>query len=540
MIHDRTLDAVGRVPGRLAILADVRRFLASLGKLPAHDSPMSQRSRRYRLAVLLAPAVGLISAATAMDLVRGGRIIEDWGGGQTVMVFVGMLVGCLAFAMHRKAMRDERESGRPYVRTIVFLVLPLALLIFGPLVAAEWFARILPTTVISPNAYQQPDDELGFSLRPSRRYRIVSGAKDFDIRVEVDSGGCRIDPSEPPVKPSEADVVVLGDSHAFGFGIPEQETLTSQLTKLLRDENTAPRVLNGGVPGYGIGQMVLKMGQLERASPGTVIVLWINPVNDLVNLSSSVDYHFPKPHALLIDGQLTFQQAPPAVLGQAFLFSDPFDRLNTVFGLRRHFGLSSSRLYQRITRSRQPIPPAQGGIILLEDQTRPSQYLIDDQRRIAEDPLLYASRYWPELQGFAPERETLALLCEATLRKAVQIARANDWRLLALVAPEGYQYQTYARDFFADVLETARRNASLELGLDLGWSRRTVIKALEANQIPALAPDYDLLVDADERFLQNDDHTSAAGHQAFAIEIAGKLIDQGWLDPVPAVPVATP
>lgn len=57
----------------------------------------------------------------------------------------------------------------------------------------------------------------------------------------------------------------------------------------------------------------------------TLIVLWINPINDLVNLTSQVDYHFAKPHAVLESGELVFRPAMDNASAIPFLVSDPFD-----------------------------------------------------------------------------------------------------------------------------------------------------------------------------------------------------------------------
>ena len=472
----------------------------------------------------------LATTSILADVIRGGDLIIDWGTGQTVMLIAGLALGIAGWLVHRKAMRDEKNAVRRYHRTVVFLIVPFVLMIAMPVAAAELIARLLPVSVVSPNAYQQPDEALGFSLQPNRKYRIASRAKDFDIRVSIDDQGFRYDDSNgPPSSISDADVLILGDSHAFGFGIEQDQTLSAKLTRFLNEQKHPSRVVNGGVPGYGIGQMVLRMRQQDRLKAGAVVVLWINPVNDLVNLSSSIDYHFPKPHAEWTNDQLAFQPAPSLTLGQAFLFSEPFDRINDFFQLNEHPGLNASYLYRRITRTRPLQQAAKDGFIQLEDQTDAEQFALDDKKRIAESPLLYASRYWPQMPIFAEERTDLTNLCGAVLAEADRLAKANRWHLLALVAPEGFQHQQYAKAFARDVIETASQRLGQRLVMEPGWSREMVLESLAKNQIPTIAPDYAGMADVDRRFLKNDDHTSAIGHAEFAESIGRRLIENGWL-----------
>ena len=302
----------------------------------------------------------------------------------------------------------------------------------------------------------------------------------------------------------------------LGLGSRRKRTLAAQLRALLNDAAQPSAVVNAGVPGFGPGQVLLRLRTFRRQVPsGALIVFLINPVNDLVNLASAVDYHYPKPHPLIEDGQLVFRPAPHGWGEGAFLFSRPFHRLNQLFQLRDQQRWYHSRLVKLINRPRDE-PPVVGGVTQLRDATSPSQYALDDHERIHRDPLVYASRYWPEMPRLEAERERLAALFSAVMAEMQQEADANDWELVVVVALEALDHQAYGRDFKRKV-----EAAAPSFQIASGWSRQTVLSVLEQQEITHVVPDLDGVGDAESLFIPFDEHASALG----IVELPSKCCD---------------
>ncbi|MGB7324380.1 MAG: hypothetical protein WBD31_05880 [Rubripirellula sp.] len=491
--------------------------------MPSNHHPLG-------LIACLVPAIVLSSVALLADVARGGGLVDQWGTGQSALLVVGLVCGLIGYLIHRKAAADERSAGRPYSRTIIFILAPLFLIIAIPLAAAEWLARQFPRPLNVPTAYQQVDPVLGFSLVPSRRYRIVSLAKDFDIDVLVDENGYRIiDDQETAQSLGSPDAIVFGDSHPFGFGVTSSETFPAQLAKQLDERGHSTNVINAGVPGFGPGQCLLRMRLMKDLPAQTIIVLWINPLNDLVNLSMAVDYHFPKPHPILAENgngnqPLVFRPAGTVTNEIGFQFSETFDSLNDRFGLTQRPFWKRSKLLDRFSVVAKAPTLEKDGSLQLVDSTSPEQFLLDDTQRINDQPLIYASRCWPELTGFEDERRKIEDLATAVLSETRKLASERRWRLIALIAPEGHVHQSYASKFIKEV-ELASEVGTIEPG----WSHQMLLRVLATNQIPLVDGNEGIHDHADELFLQNDDHTSPIGHQRLATMLADRLQELEWL-----------
>jgi len=89
--------------------------------------------------------------------------------------------------------------------------------------------------------------------------------------------------------------------------------------------------LNAGVPGYGLGQYYLQLRSLGRLSSGTLVIMHVNPVNDLANLSTEIDYSSPKPYALMRGNRVHFRYPTIYHPKCSFYFSSDFSTLHQYF-----------------------------------------------------------------------------------------------------------------------------------------------------------------------------------------------------------------
>ncbi len=108
-----------------------------------------------------------------------------------------------------------------------------------------------------------PDPALAYRLSPDRKARATAaknGRAIYDVTYTTDGHGFRALPADG--KPAgDTPVLILGDSFAFGGGLPDDETLAWYL----REESEGKlRPVNLAVMGYGIHQV---LRQLENGTP---------------------------------------------------------------------------------------------------------------------------------------------------------------------------------------------------------------------------------------------------------------------------------
>jgi hypothetical protein len=106
-----------------------------------------------------------------------------------------------------------------------------------------------------------PDERMGYTLTPGFRGRqLVPGQP--DVELKINRLGLRDDERELPS--SAQLIVVLGDSFAFGHGVPFEEIWPTLLEKKIRLGAPRYEVLKAGVPGFGWRQYYQ---QYKRLTP---------------------------------------------------------------------------------------------------------------------------------------------------------------------------------------------------------------------------------------------------------------------------------
>ncbi|UQA57671.1 alginate O-acetyltransferase AlgX-related protein [Polyangium aurulentum] len=134
----------------------------------------------------------------------------------------------------------ERSEKKPsWLRRGLLVALGLA----AGLVAAEGMFRLRDEGAFPHLNVYQPDDKLGVRLRPGATQKTrVAPNPVCDVRIN--DAGLRGGPLPPP---SPDNVLVVGDSLAFGLGVQENETFSAKLEDALKGR----RVINAGIPTHG-------------------------------------------------------------------------------------------------------------------------------------------------------------------------------------------------------------------------------------------------------------------------------------------------
>lgn len=164
---------------------------------------------------------------------------------------------------------------------------------------------------------------LGWVPKPNTHITIDQGKK-----ITINSAGFRTTKEYSQLKQRDRRITMLGDSFSFGDCVGDDDTYSSFLEKIL----SSTEVLNFGVQGYGIDQMLLRLPYALSFNPDVVIVSFINDDLPRVMLSFR-DYQ--KPKFIFTNGKLTLTNTPlvpPNKLSQP-LHILTFDALETFFSI---------------------------------------------------------------------------------------------------------------------------------------------------------------------------------------------------------------
>jgi hypothetical protein len=175
-----------------------------------------------------------------------------------------------------------------------------------------------------PEAFYVPDTALGWAVGPGRRSRdglYLSSTEGLRSAIQ----GQRLADTPPDNR-----IALYGDSFAFSEEVPYADSLAPKLDAELKADG---RVLNFGVPGFGVDQAVLRFRQTVREwSPRVAILTFID--DDLYRVANvyaflKVDWGLPvsKPRFVLADDQLRLLNVPTLsgedLFGRASIFDLP-------------------------------------------------------------------------------------------------------------------------------------------------------------------------------------------------------------------------
>lgn len=186
----------------------------------------------------------------------------------------------------------------------------------------------------------QPDPQLGYSPRPGYRGTDHGGGGFFSF----DADGLRNHHEDGPKPARESPpVLVVGDSYPMGVQVDDDAAWPALLQTMLDR-----RVLNGGVPGYGVDQFVLRAERLApKFRPDVIVAGFI--ADDVRRTGMRILWGLQKPYFDVVDGALVPRNVPVrppapedseldplrAVLGYSFLADVAMRRLGLYRWWRR-------------------------------------------------------------------------------------------------------------------------------------------------------------------------------------------------------------
>lgn len=193
-----------------------------------------------------------------------------------------------------------RRSFIPAFLVIGAILLSLGLLELGcrawrgPAALADWSNLVWKARVLDGPCGHEDDPLLGWV--PCRGLRWPG--------YNFDAGGFRATPPLPEDAAGQPPILATGDSFTEGDEVADDETYPAYLERLM-----GRRVINAGVSGYGLDQIVLRTEMLAAELKPAAIVVGFVP-DDLRRAEMSVQWSKRKPYFELLGDRLELRGVP--------------------------------------------------------------------------------------------------------------------------------------------------------------------------------------------------------------------------------------
>ena len=205
--------------------------------------------------------------------------------------------------------KPEKVSVRKKITNLLINILILIVSLCVVVIIAELTLPLLKSRNIEEAVYQarRPvvqgiygayHPQLGYTLQKNLRHVRQSYPGQLDYTVDTNVYGFR--GPDWDLSASRKNVVILGDSFAFGFGVQWEETIGKIIEKNLQKTDPAYQVINLAMPGWDI-DMIIRSFELYKDLLKPVAVVYIFCPNDLLvgikKISATeydIEYH-PQP-----------------------------------------------------------------------------------------------------------------------------------------------------------------------------------------------------------------------------------------------------
>jgi hypothetical protein len=137
------------------------------------------------------------------------------------------------------------------------------------------------------------------------------------VRFRTNRDGCTPGDATRQRTPGKMRIMIFGDSTVVGRSVPQDQTVSAQLTAMLRKKGLNVEVINAGVQGYGTDQSLLRMEQLLPLYHPDMVIYGLCQNNFGHNQLSENHYQAKPIFKMTPEGE--FKMIPPALKDKIYL-----------------------------------------------------------------------------------------------------------------------------------------------------------------------------------------------------------------------------
>ena len=203
----------------------------------------------------------------------------------------------------------EKSSFRKKITNLLINILILVVSLCVVVIVAELTLPLLKSRNIEEAVYQarRPvvqgiygayHPQLGYTIQKNLRHVRLFYPGQLDYTLDTNNYGFR--GPDWDLSASRKNVVILGDSFAFGWGVQWEQTVGNIIEKELQKNDRAYQVINLSMPGWDI-DLIIRSFELYKNLLKPVAVVYIFCPNDLlagIRKISATEYdieHHPQP-----------------------------------------------------------------------------------------------------------------------------------------------------------------------------------------------------------------------------------------------------
>jgi len=179
-------------------------------------------------------------------------------------------------------------------KNLLLSIITIGILFF----ALEGVLRILPGSLY---IY---DETLGYALKPDTLHTHKSD--EFNVVYRINELGYRGKSYSKIKPPGMFRIVLIGDSHGFGWGINDDKNI---FPTILDQSLAGVELINLSVSGYGTDQEFLRLKKEGLEYQPDLVILQITE-NDFTEIMRPVMYEKPKPFFILNNEKLILKNIP--------------------------------------------------------------------------------------------------------------------------------------------------------------------------------------------------------------------------------------
>jgi hypothetical protein len=188
------------------------------------------------------------------------------------------------------ATQQRKTPFLVFFSIMIFLLITISILELGSR-TIYWLRDTTPISNYFSHPIRLYHPDRIYTLAPNTTLTLQT-SEGIEWSISISEQGLRNNKIAPK-RNKEFRILLIGDSFAFGFGLPDDKVLSARLENCLKDQNFGPDVcvINGGVSGYGAWQELSLLRELTPLLKPDLVIHQLFPFNDVDDALKRVGKH---------------------------------------------------------------------------------------------------------------------------------------------------------------------------------------------------------------------------------------------------------